>query len=164
MGRPQISITGLICAIAVCALTFSGLRNPTVFWAGCIFTASLLILLWATLMALRGPEPARTFWMGFALFGCTHAALTIGWNHERVPEPLLPTAYLLHVFYLRTHNLSHFYDKIMVPNMWSERIVYFCRIGNSLIALVFGMAGGLAATWIASRNRPVVPSETRPEA
>src|SRR5262245_54189740 len=68
-GRPsmrQVSILGLMIFVLACGVGTAALTASTAMWARVVFSATLLILTAAILLAVFG---RRAFWLGFSLFG-----------------------------------------------------------------------------------------------
>lgn len=95
MNRPRIKIAHLLLLILASGAVMGALKTPTPLVASAVFTGMLLVLLAALACALRAKEPARRFWLGFALFGWGYAALSFGPGLDEAVGPYLVTRHLL---------------------------------------------------------------------
>ena len=128
MHRFRFSIAGLMAAVAVSALAAAALRSPSAAWAG-----AMLLLLWGVLgLAIAGAlfrkGSERSWWVGFALFGCGYAVLAF-WSDSNTQS--LPTTTLL----LFLH--SKFDPSAAATPHWT-----FLQIAHCLWALLAAIAGG----------------------
>jgi hypothetical protein len=93
MRRP--SIRSLMAFIVAAAVSLTALRNANEPWAGMLLLVALAAVGFALIGAaiLRGKE--RHWWAGFAFFGGTYLALTVGpWLGDAF-RPQLGTTHLL---------------------------------------------------------------------
>jgi hypothetical protein len=77
MRKLRFNIANLLVIILVAAIGFAALRESTDLWESGILTATVAILLIATLLAVHRTELRRAFWFGFALFGGAYLALSL---------------------------------------------------------------------------------------
>jgi hypothetical protein len=97
MKRSLFSIAGMMALVVLIALGFAALRNPTLFWASLIFTATVAFLAMAILGTLARRGRARMTWAGVAVFGWIYVALSFGPvpNANGVTYPPFPTQVLI---------------------------------------------------------------------
>ena len=69
MRRPRITIAGLLVIVALVAVAFAALREPTDGWDSGVFGVTLMTLLTSVLLADFRTTDRRAYWSGFALFG-----------------------------------------------------------------------------------------------
>ncbi len=87
MSRLPFSMATMIAAVFVIAVGCAALRFANDFWAGTLFTAALIVLLYALLALIVRRGSVRLFWAGFALFGWVYMLLTVGpWFSDHVRE------------------------------------------------------------------------------
>ena len=112
MRRVRFSIAGLMVAVAASALVIAGLRsaNSATTFAGAMLmlACGVLGLAIVGVVSRRGNE--RTWWLGFALFGCGYLVLAF-WTENGFHS--LPTTSLL-LF------LSSKIDPSIQQNVWSR--------------------------------------------
>ncbi len=135
MRRFRFSIAGLMAAVAVSALAAAALRSASPVWS-----SAMLLLLWGVLglaiagaLCRKGSE--RSWWIGFALFGCGYAVLAF-WSDSNSDS--LPTTTLL-VF------LDSKLDPAIKQSVWSAPGTphwTLLQIAHCLWALVAAIGGG----------------------
>jgi hypothetical protein len=163
----------LACGVGTAALTAS-----TAMWDRVVFSATLLILTAAILLAVFG---RRAFWLGFSLFGWAYLVSSL---IPPVESRLLSTKGLAYLdaktanrqsfpvaiaFSAHGHSLTDLEDGSI--RIWDTQtgkpiprptgsFANFCRIGHSLLALLAGLIGGFMG--IGHHHRSVVrPSAVR---
>ena len=157
--RPRFSILGLMAVILVIALGLAAVKSPTDLRASLVFTATVFILLTATLGVLLNRSPSLT---GFALFGWASLLLAFGPMSlaTTVPRPLstlilegvLPALNLSPVSgYSEYHNV---YASLGVNTGGTIVVapVAYLQIGHSLLSLLAALVGGVVARVIAARS------------
>jgi hypothetical protein len=151
----------LVWAFVLSALAYQCLRVPTAFWTGLAWTTSAGFILTATLEAIFRRGRARSFWIGFLVFGCVYLILTFNhWPFEFVEGHLLTTRVFDEIYLARypeppptlarttmdTWDLStqkpgqqdwNFYHGI--------NQIHFRWAWHSLAALATGLTGGIIA-------------------
>lgn len=176
MQPTRISIAGVMGLVLVAALGAAGLREGTPIWAIAMFTLMVAFLLGAILNAVYSRGPTRAYWVGFALFGWTYAALNFGplaADGTRVPP--LATGPMLDALLARAHPAPEYEPDPNDPQAttiftgtvtysgprmrlkagsvaWGGSPEYFRQVGHALGALVFGVLGGLWARWVRARH------------
>lgn len=99
MGKPRVSLAGLMAFVLLAAVGFAAVKNPSEMLAGVLFlfVVGLLVLALVGVAFRHGNK--RLFWAGFGAFGWTYLALAL-WT-EPVSLPVLPTSTLI-VYLLRS--------------------------------------------------------------
>lgn len=77
MNRLRVPLVGLIAAVAAFALEFAALRSGSRLALSAVYTATVLVLLTAVLMARYRRGEAGAFWFGFAVFGWGYLLLSL---------------------------------------------------------------------------------------
>jgi hypothetical protein len=85
MGRPRLSILGLIAGVVACGVAFAALRSGSDYWLSAFYTMTVALLLGAVVAARYRRGISRSFWFGFAVFGWGGFLLT--------SNPWLPAGY-----------------------------------------------------------------------
>src|SRR5262245_19063158 len=93
--RPRTTTASLLTVIALCGVGFAALRDPTDWWAGTVFSVTLLSLALAALYAVFRKGPRRAFWKAFTAFGVGYLVLAFGPWCETAIRPRLLTTKLL---------------------------------------------------------------------
>ena len=112
----RVSIAAMMGLVSVAAVGLAALTSPSAFWAGALYSLTLVALGVGLLGAILTRRPHRAFWIGFALFGCGYLYLAFeeppGASQGRVfrawassdsgaPRPPLVTTSLLEHLRLR---------------------------------------------------------------
>ena len=71
----QFSLRNLLIAVAGCAFGAAALVNANVWWVAITWSAALLGVTAAALLAIHRREEKRAFWSGFAFFGSLYLLL-----------------------------------------------------------------------------------------
>lgn len=80
--RPRISIAALLAGMVPIAVGLAALANPTAFWEGMVFALTTLTLFTAVVGVIYRKGVARSFWVGFCLFGWGFLILTSNISFE----------------------------------------------------------------------------------
>jgi hypothetical protein len=158
MRRVRFSIAGLMVVVAVTAVVVAALRSASDAWAGAMLmlVCGVLGLAIVGIVCRSGIE--RTWWLGFALFGCGYLVLAF-WSENNFNR--LPTATL-------TLFLSSKFDPTIKQGAWpggGSLHWSFSQIAHCVWALLAAILGGALASVLFAgpehhRKRPVV--ETYP--
>ena len=70
--RPRTTILGLMAAVAVVAVAFAALKNPTIWWASGLFTLEVGLFGAASVSAVLRRGRARAVCLGFSVFGALY--------------------------------------------------------------------------------------------
>jgi hypothetical protein len=157
--RPRFSILGLMAVILLVALGLAALKSPSELRASLVFTATVFVLLTATLGVLLDRSPALT---GFALFGWASLLLAFGPMSlaTTVPRPLstlileavLPAMNLSPVSgFSEYHNVSASIG-VNTGGTIVTAPVADLQIGHSLLSLLAALVGGVVARVFAARS------------
>jgi hypothetical protein len=154
MGAPRFSLALIGVFVAVCGVAFGALRANSPVWADATLNLTLGFLLFAVLAAVIRRRGARSFWLGFSLFGWAYVLLTFGpWFDSQLKPHLVTNRFLeaasLRVLQYPPGAFRH-YDNVWtadpVTGKWSLVAsnvgTTFERTGHCLIALLLGLAGG----------------------
>jgi hypothetical protein len=173
--RPRLSVASLLGIVMACAAAMAMLRFSTEFGASAVLTATLGVLLCATLGAWMGRR--RAFWRGFALFGWAYIFLCLSpWCYSEV-RPHLLTTKLLDGFQLLLNGgapilpvarsrippppgNSFVAKPVPGPNLvgsvrvWGlgPEYEYYQQTGHSLLTLVIALTGGSIARGFAAQG------------
>lgn len=71
----RFSLANALLAVAFFALVFAGFANPNEYWMQIVVTATLAVLLVATIASISWQGGGRWFWIGFAVTGWGFLAL-----------------------------------------------------------------------------------------
>ena len=160
MIEPRLTVASLLGIVAVAALGLAGIRSATTLWTSAAATLTLGLFLGAVLGAwmLRGKEQA--FCLGFALFGIVYLVL-VNWDwvgaqfghdltaglgdlaESLVPRPVATPA-------SRPGFPPNPSELLAVRQV---RVGNFVQISRMALALLFGLAGGYVALFLARRSR-----------
>ena len=166
----HVSILGLMIFVLACGVGTAALTASTAIWDSIVFSATLLILTAAILLAVHG---RRAFWLGFALFGWAYLVSSL---IPSVESRLLTTKGLAYIdaktanrqslpvavaFSGNGHSVGDLDDGSI--RIWDAQtgkpiprpigsFANFCRIGHSLVALLAGLIGGFMGTWLHGRS------------
>jgi hypothetical protein len=157
--RPRFSILCLMSVILLVALGLAALKSPTDLRASLVFTATVFVLLTATLGVLLNRSPVLT---GFALFGWASLLLAFGPMSLATPVPR-PLSTLTLEAVLPVMNLSPVSGFSEYHNVYASvgvnvggtivvAPVAYLQIGHSLLSLLAALAGGVIARVIAARS------------
>jgi hypothetical protein len=166
----HVSILGLMVFVLACGVGTAALIASTAMWDRIVFSATLLILTAAILLAVVG---RRAFWLGFSLFGWAYLVSSL---IPLVESRLLSTKGLAYLdaktanrqsfpvaiaFSGNGHSLADLEDGSI--RIWDAQtgkpiprptgsFANFCRIGHSLLALLAGLIGGFMGTGLHNRS------------
>ncbi|MBI3463420.1 MAG: hypothetical protein HY000_10225 [Planctomycetes bacterium] len=143
-----------------------------------MFTLSLAVLAGAILLAIFREGERRAYWIGFAVLGWTYAVVAFSpilksespelltsqflrfvFNHlpQQVRMPPASVQNLtgvrfgeLHTMHTQVEGVTLQYGVKVVRPFPEEQ---FHRIGHSIIALMFGVLGGVVGPWLHSTRR-----------
>jgi hypothetical protein len=100
MARMRFSIAGLVIYVALFAVGFAAIRNPSSLWASTLFSVTLSTLSLAVLAAVYRRARRRAFWVGFAFCGWLYLIMTLGPGLDSlVGNHLLSTAILEMIYH-----------------------------------------------------------------
>jgi hypothetical protein len=148
-----LALFGVVTFVAVgCA----ALANPSKGWCACVTTSAFAFLLFAAVLAVYGRSANRAFWLGFVLCGGGYVYLQESFDDPpfayiydvspdgpaSIDTTTLATTWLLEV--LCERKLGFWPSEAKTADEQNIRL-RFLRIGQSLWALLFGLAGGLVA-------------------
>ena len=155
MGRFQFSLRAVLGLVLSVAVACAALLNATELVATAVFNVTLLVLFAAIVRGLFCPDPGRVFWLGFAVFGWGYL-LVVHWH----PETTLVMQYGLYESPLATSQLLGFVYVALWPDAldrtalcWHPDPEDFMTVGHSLLALAFGLLGGLLARYFYEAGR-----------
>jgi hypothetical protein len=77
MRKLRFNIASLLSVILVLGVGFAALRESSDLWESGVFTLTLTALLISVLLAIHRTDSRRSFWIGFALFGCAYLGLSL---------------------------------------------------------------------------------------
>jgi MYXO-CTERM domain-containing protein len=164
--RPRFSILGVMGLVAAAGVGFAALRDPTDWWAGTVFTGTLLGLAFAGLYAVYRKGARRAFWSAFTAFGVGYLVLAFGPWCEAAIRPRLLTPRLLDALFPMLHPAPditvRLWDattglpvngvafspdgrRVVTGGTPAARREHFQDIGHSLAALLLAGLAGLAA-------------------
>jgi hypothetical protein len=171
----QFPIKWLLAAVGFCGVAFAALRSASDWWAGGVFTATLLGLALATAYAFQRRGARRASWAAFAAFGWGYLLLAFGPWCETSIRPRLLTTKVLDTLWPIVHpepeGIVRLWDaatgKPIDAVKGVHRVTFspdgrllspvtatsparepFQDIGHSLAALLLAAIGGLAARYL----------------
>jgi len=139
LGGWQFSLRMLLGLVVFVAVGCVGLSNPSFFWRACINSATLAILLIATIAAVFCKGKTRAFTAVFAI---------VGWSYLAIPAMTY-----LYVFYVPHQLLSMIwvgFEASLKARVGGDAYENFFSIGHHLWALLFALLGGLVARYFYS--------------
>lgn len=148
MPTSRVPIWKLLTLVAVFGVAVAALRNPTVLTAGCVFSLTVGVLLFALVGTIARQGNGRLPWLGFVTFGTGYLVLAfIAENTHFLPK--LPSISLMDAL----SNLFPVAESSLLLNLstnkketfWTEERVKFYQIGHCFIALLVGLVGSLLA-------------------
>lgn len=153
--RFTLSLSGMMFAIAVIAMSLGALLNPTGPWAFAVSEATLLILLLALPTCMARSGRPRAFWLGFCSFGWAHFIVgSVPWFSEIYGSALRES--------LAAAGVKIFPDDIAFNEFddLGPKVTNFVRVARSILVLACAYAGGLIADFVLSGkgNDPVTSS------
>ena len=157
MRKVRFSIAGLMVAVAVTAVLVAGLRSASDAWAG----AMLMLVCGVFGLAIVGfvcrSGIERTWWLGFALFGCGYLVLAF-WS-ENNSHALPTTTLLLFVS-------SKFDQTVQLGTLPARGVIYWSlsQIAHCVWSLLAALFGGASAALLFAgpENRLVEPDVEMP--
>jgi hypothetical protein len=151
MSRRQISLKGLMALIALFAVGFVALKNPSEIWASFLFSLTLAVLATATLAAAAARGDDRVRWLGFATFGWVYLIFTFLVPRpdplQRHGTPALVTD-IVHIFF----------DQNRI-----EPTLHVRGILHSIGAAISAVLGYILADLMTQRGVPLSPRFTTDE-
>ena len=152
MSRVRLPIAALMVVVAVAALDFAAMSQPSDWLMRAAFTTTFLLLLAATLAARFGRAPHGAWW-GFALCGWAYYLSVFTGLARSAPDgsaeylPPLLTARLLddlgdRYVALEFNAASSRHDHDLELTAGHRRKHYFVQAGHALCCLAFGAIGG----------------------
>jgi hypothetical protein len=160
MRRFRFRISTLLILIIVLSVSFAALRESSDIWDSGVFTLALGALLVSILLAIHRTEMRQAFWLGFALFGAAHMAMSL------VPP--------IESRLITTKALAFLESKVSdrpivisgrVWDSWSSNrrtTENFIRIGHSLFALIIAFMGGRLSGYLYAKDRQPVQGPANP--
>jgi hypothetical protein len=152
------------------ALACTALLNATPLWASTWFSLTIFVLLLGTLSAIFRQGNRRPFWIGFGLFGWVYLLLAFEpWADQDLAPALLSThgiawlesslgnekgqAVMNNVIVSTSHSRIHLWN----VSSGSPAVINpsFLQIGHSVLALLFGLFGGMVAGWMSGTAKRV---------
>ena len=165
----HVSILGLMVFVLACGVGTAALAASTAIWDRIVFSATLLILTSAILLAVLG---RRAFWLGFSLFGWAYLGSSLippvechFLSTKRLAYIAAKTAnrqsFPVAIAFSHRHSLADLEDGSI--RIWDAEtgkpiprptgsLANFCRIGHSLLALLAGLIGGFIGTGLHNRS------------
>jgi hypothetical protein len=83
MRRIRFHLGTLVLLVLVVGVAFAALRESSPIWESAVFTLTVGVLLFSTLLAIHRTRRRRAFWLGFALFGASYLLLSLVPSIER---------------------------------------------------------------------------------
>jgi hypothetical protein len=153
MSLPRFSLRAFLIATVYIALVITAVIRCTDEWADAVFSASLGILLVATLAGFFLSDSSRTFWLGFCLTAWIYMFLAFAPMEARLRDRLTTDRILIAAqrFVATIQTSSR-----VTPGFKRRELTQ--RIGHSAWAILLGVTGGYLAVNFNKRN------STRPSA
>lgn len=155
----QFSLKTLLVTFTIVAVSGTALLYANETWALITTTCACCCCVYAGLAAILAREHARSFWIGFAIFGWSY--LWFSTNEREVDpsghrvvvslgstslftEPRMPTTKLL-------LSIEPVVRQLMKrpPFLFVRQ---FVEVGQSIFTVLFALCGARLGTWIASRG------------
>jgi hypothetical protein len=183
----MFSLRTLLIAVAIAAIGAVGLTTRNVWWASVMSTLTLVALLVAVVMAIKGNGPTRSTALTFSVCVGTYLGITLSglfdiyasslltsrlltnvWNAtgEEPPQSLGPNSSLIEELASEELALTRVNLSILGFGGIAEVRTYFLQIrafyvvGHCLWALLFGFLGACLATYLHRRANPPAPTAT----
>ncbi len=167
----RLSIAGMLGYVALVAYWLAAIRSSSVLWTRLAATFTLAALLTSVLGAILSRGLARSFWLGFALFGWVYLGMVAGdWfggfgqdlcgGLSDLAELVIPPVPDLRYWPVQTLSESA-YKALSFERR--EKIVNFVGIGRMGLSLLFAMVGGLIGRWFAARRETSQPNRPQPD-
>ncbi|QDV37858.1 hypothetical protein [Tautonia plasticadhaerens] len=161
MIRPRVSIAALMVGVLLIAGGFAALNYPSILGANALGTLLQGSLLVSILGAVLGRGSRRAFWSGFAISGVAYTLMVFDLAPRPSPtRPLLVTGDLLILLKEVMHDDPNTWDNHLEWMTTTQRTDWtlFYQTGQSLIALMVGMLGGLLGRGFAGADpEPAAP-------
>jgi hypothetical protein len=77
MKRVRFTVASLLGLVLFAAVGTAALRAATDLWDSIVFSATVLVLLAAVLLAVHRTERKRAYWLGFALVGWVYLGVSL---------------------------------------------------------------------------------------
>lgn len=162
MQLPRFRLSGLMGSVAVIAAGIVGMHSVSRGWGAVTLLGSVIILLTAILRSIYGIGTDRAFWFGMALFGWCYMFLAFApwsneWQYLIDYPPKALRAVLFSVSVPQSgdqtvlQGMDTDYDPATKQTLGWPAWHTFGPIAHSLIALLFGLAGGTIAQNFYSR-------------
>ncbi|QDV38128.1 hypothetical protein [Tautonia plasticadhaerens] len=146
MTIPRFSLGGLMAVVALAAVFFVAVRDPSDWWSSVAFTGAVAFLGVASLHVAYLRGRARVFWAGASSFGWGYLAMAFAPGLESSIRPRLAPTLVLETMSL-----------IALGSTSKVRAESFEDAGHSLVAVLVALLGGLIASRIALRSERARP-------
>jgi hypothetical protein len=167
MKRPTFTIASLMVAVLFVAVGCMALRGPTPLMASMVFSAAVVVLAAAVLLACVRNGRARAGWVGMVAFGLAYlhfgfvggdpgypafiTTAAYGWLADRVAGT---STTQVHTSFGGTYETSSTSFISRAVSTGFNRYA-FGQVAHSLAAVGFGIAGAVVGRLIADRNGSV---------
>ena len=148
MKLARVSIAGMMCGIVYVAVTMAALTSGSDLWMSLLVTMTLVVLILSIIGAIASPWPRRLFWAGFAVFGWIYWLAIFHPDLQRNIGGALVSTHLL-TYFFRVLRPDEYGKQSMAMGAFAlinqGGIAVFLLGGHSLLSLLLGVFGGLAA-------------------
>lgn len=153
MRQPQFPAYGLALFVGMFACWLIAVGRPSELFTSAVFTATLGLLGFATLLAFSHRPGSRAFWRGFIICGWMYfvVAFLPMINSGETPH-FLPEVMLNDLYLYATTGATVYIHELSKPV--SSPRPHFVRNGHALLALLLGLGGGFVSRAIAARETP----------
>jgi hypothetical protein len=158
MARNRLIISDLMIGVLLVAVGFAALRSSTVLWSSLLFTFTIALLCFASVVALLRRGRAGGTMIGVVVFGwpyfiCTALQLLVYQPNRNGPPPHLPMLHTLAFTYLRGYvNPSLSAAKFNFGILLRPDLAYYDWISGLLGTLTFAFIGGWVGRCLAKRG------------
>lgn len=151
MRQPHFPTYGLMIFVGMLSLWLIAVGRPSEVLTSLVFTGTIAVLGFATLLAFAHRDEHRHFWKGFMICGWLYFFFAIGSMLKAGDAPhFLPEILLNDIYLYATTGQTYFIHELSKP-VPSPR-PHFVKNGQALIALLLGLGGGFLAQIIAARE------------
>ena len=145
----QFSLLGIMGFVAISAIGFAGLRQPSLFWANIHQTIAFCGLVICSLLGIVSKGQSRVFALGCAIGGWSYLIA--------ISDGLLPnigTKQLERILYAKMQEDATLGNPTFEDRFWeSQNRSYFAAIWDSLWTWIFALISGQLAGYIRGKNK-----------
>lgn len=153
MKVPQFPAYSLMLFVGMFCCWLVAVGRPCDLLTSLVFTTTIGLLSFSTLMAMAHRPESRPFWKGFAICGWLYFLFVFAPMVGTGNAPHLLSEVFLNDLYLYATSGETFFIHEL-SKVTSAPRPHFVKNGHALIALLLGIGGGFIARGIAVRETP----------